>query len=239
MPGAGGYGLGWQGRVSGSAICQGKPLFLSLRFCLSIDLQKARWVVTQGSTMLKRSLYTVLVLIILSVTSAQAEPIMRDDGIHTESWVKNISFLVLKEDLKEALDKGKKGLVIIFEQQGCGSCKRLHEVNFQDKGVVDYITRHFDVLIMNMYGDNEVTDFDGNTMSEARFNEQMRVNFSPTTVFIGSDGKEIFRVPGYLKPYFYQSAYEYVVDGGPGKGLLFPRWLRAKRDRLKAEGKAS
>jgi len=37
-----------------------------------------------------------------------------------------------------------------------------------------------------------------------------------------------------LKPYFYQSAFEYVVDQGPQKKVLFPRWLRGKRDRLKA-----
>lgn len=159
---------------------------------------------------------------------------MRDDGIHTETWMKQLTFLDLKEDLAEAQAKGK-GLAIIFEQPGCGSCKRLHEVNFQEQPLVDYITTHFDVIQINMYGDNLVTDIDGEELSEARFTEKKLINFSPTTLFIGADGQEVFRIPGYLKPNFYQSGFEYVVDEGPQKGILFPRWLKQKRDRLRAE----
>lgn len=159
---------------------------------------------------------------------------MRSDGIHTESWMKSMTFLDLKEDAAEAKAKGK-GLVIIFEQPGCGSCKRLHEVNFQEKPLVDYITQHFDVMQINMYGDNLVTDFDGEELSEVRFSEKVLINFSPTTLFYAPDGSEIFRIPGYLAPNFYLSGFEYVVDEGPQKGIMFPRWMKAKRDRLAAE----
>ena len=169
-------------------------------------------------------------------TDAQALE-MRSDGIHTESWMKSMTFLDLAEDLDEAQENGK-GLVIIFEQPGCGSCKRLHEVNFQEKPLVDYITQHFDVVQINMYGDNLVTDFDGEELSEVKFTEKLLINFSPTTVFFGPGGTETFRIPGYLVPNFYQSGYEYVVDEGPQKGILFPRWLKAKRDRLAAEKQA-
>lgn len=159
---------------------------------------------------------------------------LRDDGIHTEKWMKSLTFLDLKDDLAEASSKGK-GLVIIFEQPGCGSCKRLHEVNFQKPELVDYITKHFEVIQINMYGDNLVTDFDGEELSEVKFTEKLLINFSPTTLFIGADGNEVFRIPGYLAPNFYISGYEYVVDEGPQKGILFPRWLKAKRDRLRAQ----
>jgi len=172
-------------------------------------------------------------LLVFPLTVWSGEAPLRDDGIHTQPWMKGDSFLDLKEDLAEARAAGK-GLVILFEQIGCGSCKRLHEVNFAEPELVDYITAHFDVLQINMYGDNEVTDFDGEVLSERAFNEKRMINFSPTTLFIGADGAEVFRVPGYLKPYFYQSAFEYVVDQGPQKKVLFPRWLRGKRDRLKA-----
>jgi len=171
--------------------------------------------------------------VILAASGAQALE-MRSDGIHTESWIKSMTFLDLNEDVAEAQASGK-GLVIIFEQPGCGSCKRLHEVNFQEKPLVDYITQHFDVLQINMYGDNRVTDFDGEVLSEGKFTEKLLINFSPTTVFFAPGGKEVFRIPGYLAPKFYQSGFEYVVDQGPQKGILFPRWLKAKRDRLAAE----
>ena len=179
-----------------------------------------------------RPLLSALFLLVLAAPAHALE--LRSDGIHTESWMKSMTFLDLNEDTVEAQAAGK-GLVMIFEQPGCGSCKRLHEVNFQDQALVDYITRHFDVLQVNMYGDNLVTDFDGEVLSEVKFSEKRLINFSPTTIFFGPDGTETFRVPGYLSPKFYLSSFEYVVDQGPQKGILFPRWLKAKRDRLAAE----
>ncbi len=158
----------------------------------------------------------------------------RSDGIHTQDWMKTESFLDLKDDLAEAKE-AQKGLVIIFEQPGCGACKRLHEVNFQEPELVKTITDNFDVVQINMYGNLTVTDFDGEELSEGDFSTKHRINFTPTTLFIGDDGAEVFRLPGYFKPFYYQSGYEYVMDGAPQKGQVFPRWLKAKRDRSTTE----
>jgi thioredoxin-related protein len=172
----------------------------------------------------------------LLVSSAQAGDVKkRDDGIHYQPWIKNISFLDLKEDLKEALGAKKIGLVVIFEQPGCGSCKRLHEVNFNDKTLVKVITDKFDVLQINMYGSSEVTDMGGAVINEKTFSEKMAINFTPTTVFFDESGKEVFRIPGYLKPKFYQRAVEYVIDRGPQRKILFPRWSRDRMKKLKAD----
>ena len=192
----------------------------------------------QHSIVALRTLTLAVLLILPTFVSAAQATEMRSDGIHTESWMKSMTFLDFKEDAAEAKAKGK-GLVLIFEQPGCGSCKRLHEVNFQEKPLVDYINQHFDVIQINMYGDNLVTDFDGEELSEVRFSEKVLINFSPTTLFYAPDGTEIFRIPGYLAPNFYQSGFEYVVDEGPQKGIMFPRWMKAKRDRLAAEKAAA
>ena len=155
---------------------------------------------------------------------------VRDDGIHTQPWIKSLTFLELKTDLNEAIEKGKAGLVILFEQPGCGACERLHEVNFAETELVSLITTNFDVIQINMYGDQEVTDFDGEATSEKKLAEKLLVNFTPTTIFIGKDATEVFRIPGYLKPNFYRSAFEYVLDEGPQKGILFPRWTKQRRE---------
>ena len=165
-----------------------------------------------------------------------AEPLMRADGIHTETWVKDLTFLELKNDLDEALQKGKKGLVLIFEQPGCGSCRKLHEVNFADRDLVKLITDNFDVIEINLYGEAEVTDFDGEALPEKALAEKMLVNFTPTTVFFGPEGTEVFRVPGYLKPKFYRNAFEYVLDRGPQRKILFPRWIQERKKSQKKDG---
>ncbi len=184
-----------------------------------------------------------LALVLLAAVTALATPgrageaVLRDDGIHTQPWMKSDTFLELAGDLAEAEAKGK-GLVIVFEQIGCGACKRLHEVNFARPDLVATITANFDVLQINMYGDMEVTDFDGEVLSEGAYAQKMRINFSPTTVFFGADGKEVFRLPGYFKPFYYQRGFEYVMDRGPQRNILFPRWLRARRDQAKGDSGA-
>jgi thioredoxin-related protein len=183
-----------------------------------------------------RNILIVPLSIVFFASLAQAGEVKkREDGIHFQPWVKNISFLDLKEDLDEALGSKKLGLAVIFEQPGCGSCKRLHEVNFSDNTLVKLITDNFDVLQINMYGSSEVTDMSGAVINERVLSEKMAVNFTPTTAFFDETGKEIFRIPGYLKPKFYQRAVEYVIDRGPQRKILFPRWSRDRLKKLKAE----
>ena len=85
-----------------------------------------------GLSSVVRHLILVLgILLVLQSVSVGivAEVPKRDDGIHTQPWIRSLTFLDLKEDLTEAKKAGK-GLVVLFEQPGCVSCKRLHEVNY-------------------------------------------------------------------------------------------------------------
>ena len=60
-----------------------------------------------------------------------------EDGLHKKPWMLE-SFLVLKEDVKEA-SAAKKNFVVMWEQRGCPYCKRTHEVNLRIKKIVDLI----------------------------------------------------------------------------------------------------
>ena len=68
-----------------------------------------------------------------------------DDLLKYPEWFKQ-SFLDLDEDLREALDAGKKGIVVYFGQKRCAYCKMLMEVNFQTPDIVNYTRQHFDVI---------------------------------------------------------------------------------------------
>jgi len=194
-----------------------------------------------GVTMITRSLMA-LAAFLLSVTVASSGLLagspMRDDGFHTQPWMKSLTFLDLKEDLAEAHKKGK-GLVILFEAPGCGSCKKLHEINFQKPELVKFITRHFDVMQINIFGDNEVTNFDGKVINEKKLAQKLGIHFTPTTVFYGKKGKELFRMPGYLSPKFYKKGFDYVLDGGPQRKILFPHWIRDQNMKKKKSNKGA
>ena len=151
------------------------------------------------------------------------------------------SFLDLSEDLADAKAAGKR-LAILWEQKGCPYCREMHRVNFAIPEIVSYIRDNFVVLQLNLWGDREVTDFDGQALAEKRRSpgsgataRKQRVSFTPTIVFVDDAGGEVFRMPGYFKPFHFRGIFEYVRDEGYDK-VPFQRWLQDKADRMRAEG---
>lgn len=164
-----------------------------------------------------------------------------DDGLHKQSWFTD-SFLELGDDLQTAADAGR-GLMVLFEQAGCPYCRELHQVNFARPEIVDYLTAHFDVIQLDLWGSRAVLDFDGQSLEERALAAKWGVNFTPTTVLFpasragATDPRraEAFRLPGYLKPFHYLSSLEYVSTGEYEK-QPFQRYLQDKFDILHAQG---
>ncbi len=138
--------------------------------------------------------------------AAPAEP----DASATEapSWFKN-SFLDLREDLADARQHGKR-LMIFFHQDGCPYCKELVQVNFADKTIADKTRRYFDSLALNMWGDREVSWIDGKTYSEKQFASLLRVNFTPTLLFLDGQGQVVLRLNGYYPPRKFDAALDFA-----------------------------
>jgi thioredoxin-related protein len=86
------------------------------------------------------------------------------------------------EDLEEANDNDKR-LLILFEQQGCGYCKKMHEKVFSVPEIAAKLQDDFLVLRINIFGDLEVTDFDGQVLPEKEIVKKWGVMFTPTMMF--------------------------------------------------------
>lgn len=143
-----------------------------------------------------------------------------DDGLHKQPWMRD-TFMDLREDLDEANAEGKR-LVLFFEQRGCIYCRKMHEEVFSDAKVAGYIDDNFFVVQMNLYGDVEVTDFDGESLSEKDMARKWRVMFTPNIVFLPeevSEGKDAI------------SAAVAVMPGAFGKGTTLDMftWVAEKR----------
>jgi thioredoxin-related protein len=170
------------------------------------------------------------------VVASEMEPPTSDDGLYTQPWFKHDSFLELKDDLAEAHGKGKR-LAILWEQRGCPYCREMHRVNFAKPAITEFIKANFDIIQLNMWGDREVVDTDGETLTEKQLARKWRVQFTPTTVFLGEEGTEVFRMPGYFKPFHFIGIYRYVAAKGyEDEG--FQRWLQNLADKMETEGKS-
>lgn len=171
-------------------------------------------------------------------------PELGDDGLHKQPWFQT-TFLDLKEDLADATSQGKR-LVIIWEQRGCPYCKATHEVNLRIPRIADYLKDNFFVLQLNLWGDREVTDFDGEVLPEKALARKYRVLFTPTFQFFPDDvekaaGKrgdeaEVLRIPGYFKPFHFYFLFRYAREKGYEAEPSFQRWLDGQGDKLRERG---
>jgi thioredoxin-related protein len=127
-------------------------------------------------------------------------------------WFKR-SFLDLGEDLAEARSSGKQGLIVYFGQKRCAYCRMLLEKNWRMSDVVRYTRRHFDVVPISIWGLEEVTDLQGNRLSERDFAVRENANFTPSLIFYDSAGNQALMLRGYYPPYQFRAALEYVADG--------------------------
>jgi thioredoxin-related protein len=126
-------------------------------------------------------------------------------------WFK-LSFLDLGEDIEEAAQAGKQGIIVYFGQKYCAYCKQF----LQDLGKEDihiYMQEHFDVIGTDIHGHRMVTDLSGKEVVESRFATQEKTNFTPSVVFYDNDRREALRLRGYYPPYRFRAALEYVADG--------------------------
>ena len=121
---------------------------------------------------------TMVLIVTLSANSAE----MGDDGLHKQEWFAT-TFKDIGEDMEAAADEGKR-LAIVFEQRGCIYCRRLHEKVLSDPKVSNYIKENFMVVQYNLYGDEEVTDLDGEALSEKQAAKKWRILFTPTVLFM-------------------------------------------------------
>jgi thioredoxin-related protein len=134
-----------------------------------------------------------------------------EEPLDHPDWFKR-SFLDLPADLREALDKGKKGIIVYFGQQRCAYCKMLFEVNFGLTDITAYTRHHFDVIPIDIWGVQEVTDLAGKVLTEREYALRENTNCTPALIFYDEQGREAHRLRGYYPPYTFRAALEYVAD---------------------------
>lgn len=105
-----------------------------------------------------------------------------DDGLHKPDWF-SLTFKDVTEDLADATAENKR-LVIVFEQPGCIYCKKMHETVLADPDVVAYIKKHYNVVQYNLFGDEEVIDLDGESLTEKTAAIKWGIMFTPTWLFL-------------------------------------------------------
>ncbi|WP_224825746.1 thioredoxin family protein [Cognatishimia sp. MH4019] len=166
-------------------------------------------------------LTTFAMLVALALPATAAE--LGDDGLHKTAWMRD-TFKDLREDLTDANAEGKR-LALIFEQRGCIYCTKMHNETFPKPELASYITDNFFVVQLNLHGDIEVTDFDGEVLSEKNMARKWGMLFTPTILFMPEEVPEDATA---------QSAAVAMMPGAFGAGTTLDMftWVNEKRYEL-------
>ena len=192
-------------------------------------------------------LKTVLAFM-LAVTALFISPVtaatLGDDGLHKEDWFA-ITFRDIGEDIQSARDEGKR-LAIVFEQRGCIYCAKLHEVLLADPEVADYIKANYKVVQYNMFGDEEVTDLDGEKLTEKTAARKWGYLFTPTIVFLPDEvpkGKTVAEaavatMPGAFGKWTFLNMFRWVREKGYDGDEHFQKFHARIINELRAAGQS-
>jgi len=180
-----------------------------------------------------RRLITACAAFAIMATGALAAS-LGDDGLHKAPWMRD-TFKDLRDDLAEADAEGKR-LMVLIEQRGCIYCKKMHEEVFSVPQIADYIEANFFVVQINMFGDIEVTDFDGETLPEKDMVKKWGALFTPMILFMpqsadaAADASQVAvaTMPGAFGRYTTFNMLNWVVEEGYDGDESFQRYHARK-----------
>lgn len=185
---------------------------------LSVTVRKfgpLRAAVPSGSSRLGLLLLFWLALVPLQAAEEDDHLLFDDQPLQEPlsypEWFK-LSFLDLREDLNEARAAGKAGLIVYFGQKYCAYCRQFLEKDLVKEDIRTYLQKHFDIIGIDIHGQNTVIDLDGESIDEHRFATREQTNFTPSLIFYDLEGEEALRLRGYYPPYRFRAALEYVAD---------------------------
>jgi thioredoxin-related protein len=154
-------------------------------------------------------LFARLALLLCAVAPAAAQ-VASPHAIDIPRWFSN-SLLDFKDEVAEAARDGKR-VMVYFGQDGCPYCKALMKANFGPGPITDKTRKHFVAIAINIWGDLDVTWIDGTSTREKELARKLNVQFTPTLMFLETDGSLVLRLNGYLPPERFTHVVDYVVD---------------------------
>jgi len=173
-----------------------------------------------------------------------AEAPLGDDGLHKAAWMYE-TFKDLQEDAADAAAMGKR-LLILVEQRGCVYCSEMHAKTYPDPRVKALLEEVYYPIQINLHGDIEIVDTDGETLSEKDATRKWRVLFTPTLVFLPAEIDEtksiaeqaVAVMPGAFSPgttldlltWVAEERYDMVDETGEDFQRYHARRIRERND---------
>jgi len=189
-----------------------------------VELALVNWFIQNpsGVLLMKKITFRLLVIaLVLLLPTHLVGAEMGEDGLHKQEWF-SLTFKDVAEDIQEASDEGKR-LALIFEQRGCIYCKAFHEVVLADPEINQFVQENFNMVQYNLFGDEEVTDLDGDVLTEKTAAAKWGIIYSPFILFMPEtapdDGSDVVKaavasIYGGFEKDMFMHKFEWVKQKG-------------------------
>jgi len=176
--------------------------------------------------------FTVLLALIFTISTLNAAPKGKVTGgsMHEPpEWFKD-SFLDISEDIDEAKEEGKH-IMLFLDLQGCPYCTKMLKESFHAQNETSkFIQKHFDVINIDVKGSKEITWSEEETFTEKELATKLKVQYSPTVLFLDYDKNVVVRLNGYRSAKNFKNILEYV-NGKHYKNMKVSEYLEKVKDR--------
>ena len=179
---------------------------------------------------MNRKFLLAMLLLLSAGLAMAAEQGSRDPSKYffNETWYD------MPEELANAKQAGKKGIMIFFESDECPFCHYMKMNVLNQPKVQEYYRKYFLNFSIDIEGDVEMVNFKGKTvrMKDFAFKEN-RVRATPVIAFFDLKGKRIYRHTGKtsgVDEFMWLGEY---ITKGLYKKLPFSRFKRQKRKEKK------
>ncbi|MGC6485598.1 MAG: thioredoxin family protein [Candidatus Puniceispirillales bacterium] len=189
-----------------------------------------------------KTLMTGLMLLMLAGVARAGDltPTMGEDGIYHYDWYHQ-SFLEMEDDIIEALDEGKI-LMVKYDQKGCIYCEKIALEILSEPAINAFVREHFVVVQLDLYGNRDVTDLDGETMPENEMARKWGVVFTPTIYFVGtpSDAPTLPEasdaiMPGAFGKLTFLGFLQWIKEGGYDGDEPFQKYFGRRMNEIRSE----
>ena len=147
-----------------------------------------------------------------------------------EAFFFNETFGDYAEELENAKAQGKRGVLLMFQQQDCPFCDRMRSTVLNQARVQDYYRGNFLIFHVDIEGDIDITDFNGQQLPEKEFAfNKNRVRATPVFAFYDLEGNRVARYTGATTDVDeFMLLGKYVVDE-IYKTMSFNRYKREQQ----------
>ena len=116
----------------------------------------------------------------------------------TPVLAKQLEWLPLDQGLQQAQQK-QRFVLVHFYADWCQDCHTMAAEMASNQGLIKRLNQSFVTVRLPQKGQRQIT-YQGKIKTEAQWVRHFRPPGFPTLMFIGPDGQEIGKMPGYIKP---------------------------------------